>query len=59
MDRFTNLQTYLSIINTGSISGAAEQLRVAKSAISRRVTELYDAVPVQASCTHRFHQTIP
>ena len=40
MDRFTALATFVCVADTGSISGAAERLEVAKSAVSRRLRDL-------------------
>ena len=40
MDRFDNLEAFIKIVETGSISAAAERLNVAKSAVSRRLKEL-------------------
>src|SRR4030065_367259 len=40
MDRFADLQTFVRIVTSGSLSGAAEHLDVAKSAVSRRLAEL-------------------
>jgi DNA-binding transcriptional LysR family regulator len=47
MDRFTDLQTFVHIVSTGSISGAAEHMGVAKSAVSRRLAELEAHLGVQ------------
>jgi len=40
MDRFTALATFVCVADTGSISGAADRLDVAKSAVSRRLRDL-------------------
>ena len=40
MNRFENRHTFISVIETGSISGAADRLGVAKSVVSRRLKEL-------------------
>ena len=40
MDRFTAMGTFVCVADTGSISGAAERLDVAKSAVSRRLRDL-------------------
>lgn len=40
MDKFANLQTFVAIVEVGSISGAAERLGLPKSAVSRRLAEL-------------------
>jgi len=40
MDRFADMQMYVSVVESGSISAAAERLNLAKSAVSRRLAEL-------------------
>lgn len=40
MDRFTELETFVAVMETGSLSGAARRLGVAVSAVSRRMDEL-------------------
>ena len=40
MDRFENMSTFIRVVEAGSISGAADRLGVAKSAVSRRLKEL-------------------
>ena len=40
MDRFTQLETYVAVIESGSLSAAAQRLGIAVSAVSRRVDEL-------------------
>lgn len=40
MDRFEDMQTFVSVVETGSMSAAAERLGVAKSVVSRRISEL-------------------
>jgi len=40
MDRFTELQTFVRVVEAGSITVAARRLGVAKSAVSRRIVEL-------------------
>jgi DNA-binding transcriptional LysR family regulator len=47
MDRFADLQTFVRIVTSGSLSGAAEHLDVAKSAVSRRLAELEQRLGVQ------------
>lgn len=47
MGQIEDLQTFLRIVDQGSISKAAEKMRIAKSAVSRRLSMLedrYDAV---------------
>jgi DNA-binding transcriptional LysR family regulator len=40
VDRFEEIQAFVKVVDAGSISGAAERLQVAKSAVSRRLSEL-------------------
>jgi len=40
MDRFEEMRTFAGVVEAGSFSVAAERLRLAKSAVSRRVAEL-------------------
>jgi DNA-binding transcriptional LysR family regulator len=40
MDKFAHMQVFVGIVEAGSISGAAERLGLAKSAVSRRLAEL-------------------
>lgn len=40
MDRFENLKTFISVVDSGSFSAAAERLGCAKSVVSRRIGEL-------------------
>ena len=40
MDRFAHMQVFVSVVEAGSISAAAERLDLAKSAVSRRLAEL-------------------
>lgn len=40
MDRFADMQMLVSVVETGSISAAAERLNLVKSAVSRRLAEL-------------------
>lgn len=47
MDRFEQLQTFVRVVDSGSLSAAAERLGVAKSAVSRRLTELEARLGVQ------------
>ncbi len=47
MNRFAELEAFVHIARAGSISGAAEQLNVAKSAASRRLSELEARLGVQ------------
>ena len=40
MDRFADMQMFVRVVETGSLSAAAERLDLAKSAVSRRLAEL-------------------
>ncbi len=40
MDRCEALETFVRVVEAGSFSGAAERLMIAKSAVSRRITDL-------------------
>lgn len=40
MDKFTDIEAFVTVVDTGSFSAAAERLEAAKSAVSRRVTAL-------------------
>ncbi|MCZ7598013.1 MAG: LysR family transcriptional regulator [Gammaproteobacteria bacterium] len=40
MDRFEELSAFVRVAETGSFTAAAEQLEIAKSAVSRRVADL-------------------
>ena len=52
MDRFENMDTFIRVVEAGSITGAAERLGVAKSAVSRRLKELEEHLGVEL-----FHRT--
>lgn len=52
MDRFENMDTFIRVVEAGSISGAAERLGLAKSAVSRRLKELEQHLGVEL-----FHRT--
>jgi DNA-binding transcriptional LysR family regulator len=47
MDRFADMHMFVRIVETGSISAAAEHLAVAKSAVSRRLAELESRLGAQ------------
>ena len=42
MDRLEDMNTFAKVVEAGSITGAAKRLRIAKSAVSRRVADLED-----------------
>lgn len=52
MNKFEEIQTFIRVVDAGSISGAAEKMAVAKSAVSRRITDLEQRLGVQL-----FHRT--
>ncbi|VAW87746.1 Sulfhydrogenase subunit alpha [hydrothermal vent metagenome] len=52
MDRLENMNTFIPVVEVGSISGAADRLGVAKSAVSRRLKELEGHLGVEL-----FHRT--
>ena len=52
MDRFENMDTFVRVVEAGSISGAADRIGVAKSAVSRRLKELEEHLGVEL-----FHRT--
>jgi DNA-binding transcriptional LysR family regulator len=47
MDRFSAPTTFIGVADAGSITGAAERLNVAKSAVSRRLSDLEQHLGVQ------------
>ncbi len=47
MDRFEALESFVRVVEAGSISGAADRLGVAKSAVSRRLADLEQHLGVQ------------
>ena len=47
MDRFADMQMFVKVVEVASISGAADRLGVAKSAVSRRLSELESRLGVQ------------
>lgn len=52
MDRFENMQAFVKVVETGSISAAADRLDIAKSVVSRRLKELETHLGVEL-----FHRT--
>lgn len=52
MNRFENMDTFTRVVEAGSISGAADRLGIAKSAVSRRLKELEVHLGVEL-----FHRT--
>lgn len=47
MDRFEEMRTFVKVVESGSITGAAERLGIAKSAVSRRLADLEGRLAVQ------------
>jgi DNA-binding transcriptional LysR family regulator len=47
MDRFADMHMFVRVVETGSISAAAERLEIAKSAVSRRLAELESRLGAQ------------
>ena len=47
MDKFEDLQAFVAVVESGSFTAAAERLKMAKSAISRRVSALEQRLGVQ------------
>ncbi len=47
MDRFADMQMFVKVVEAASISGAADRLDIAKSAVSRRLAELESRLGVQ------------
>jgi len=47
MDRFEEMQTFVKVVDAGSMSVAADRLNIAKSAVSRRLAELENRLGVQ------------
>lgn len=47
MSKYEEMENFVRIVEAGSITGAADQMRVAKSAVSRRLKELETRLDVQ------------
>lgn len=47
MGRFADMETFVRVVETGSITGAAQRMEIAKSAVSRRLAELEARLGVQ------------
>jgi DNA-binding transcriptional LysR family regulator len=47
MSKFEEIETFVRVVEAGSITKAAEQLHIAKSAVSRRLKELEERLNVQ------------
>lgn len=46
-DKLLEMETFIRVVETGSISAAAEQLSIAKSAVSKRLSDLESRLSVQ------------
>jgi DNA-binding transcriptional LysR family regulator len=47
LNRLEEMQTFVRVVEAGSISGAAERMNIAKSAVSRRLADLEQRLGVQ------------
>lgn len=47
MDRFFQLKAFVEVVEAGSLSGAADRLNIAKSAVSRHLKALESRLGVQ------------
>ena len=47
MDKFEEMQTFVRVVDSGSLSAAAERMEIAKSAVSRRLADLEARLGVQ------------
>lgn len=47
MDRFEEMSTFVRVVDTGSLSAAAQRMDIAKSAVSRRLADLESRLGVQ------------
>lgn len=47
MDRFEEMHTFIRVVESGSLSAAADRMDIAKSAVSRRLAELESRLGVQ------------
>jgi DNA-binding transcriptional LysR family regulator len=59
LDKFDEMSTFISVVETGGISAAAERMGIAKSAVSRRLQELENRLDAQLlqRTTRRIHLT--
>jgi DNA-binding transcriptional LysR family regulator len=58
MNQFEDMQTFITIVNAGSITKAAEQLDTVKSAISRRLSDLEKRLGVSLLTRTTRNQTL-
>ena len=47
MDRFEEMQTFVRVVEAGTLSAAADRMDIAKSAVSRRLADLEARLGVQ------------
>ena len=47
MDRYAEMQTFVRVAESGSLSATAERMNIAKSAVSRRLADLESRLGVQ------------
>jgi DNA-binding transcriptional LysR family regulator len=47
MDRYAEMQTFVRVVENGSLSATAERMNIAKSAVSRRLADLESRLGVQ------------
>lgn len=59
MGQLEDIQVFIRVVDAGSISKAAEQLNIAKSAVSRRLSELEERLQTKLiqRTTRKFHLT--
>ncbi len=59
MDRLEDMKTFVRVVEAGSFTAAAEQLRMARSAVSRRISDLehYLGVRLLQRTTRRLNIT--
>ena len=64
MDRLASMETFVRVVETGSFSGAARQLRVGQPAVSKSVAQLEEylgapAVALSKSDLAQIDQRVP
>ena len=50
MDRLASMETFVRVVETGSFSGAARQLRVGQPAVSKSIAQLEEYLGVATLC---------
>ncbi|MEM7282081.1 MAG: LysR family transcriptional regulator [Pseudomonadota bacterium] len=58
MSRYEEIETFVQVVDAGSITAAADRIRVAKSAVSRRIKELEKRLGVQLLHRSSRNQTL-